>query len=77
MGIGKHGNQVNVINFGLAKKFRDPKTHLHIPYRENKNLTGMAHYTSINTHLGAEQARWDDLESLAYVLMYFLHGALP
>lgn len=52
MGIGKRGNQVNVIDFGLAKKYRDPKTHLHIPYRENKNLTGTARYTSINTHLG-------------------------
>jgi serine/threonine protein kinase len=52
MGIGKRGNQVNVIDFGLAKKYRDPKTHLHIPYRENKNLTGTARYASINTHLG-------------------------
>ena len=48
MGIGKHGNQVNVIDSGLAKKFRDPKTHLHIPYRENKNLTRTARYTSIS-----------------------------
>src|SRR5262245_53056367 len=51
MGIGKRGNQVNVIDFGLAKKYRDPKTHFHIPYRENKNLTGTARYASINTHL--------------------------
>ncbi|KAI6144730.1 kinase-like domain-containing protein [Pisolithus tinctorius] len=56
MGIRKRGNQVNIIDFGLAKKYHDPKTHLHIPYRENKNLTGTTHYTSINTHLGLKAA---------------------
>jgi len=77
MGLGKKGNLVYVIDFGLAKKFRDARTHQHIPYRENKNLTGTARYTSINTHLGIEQSRRDDMEALGYILIYFLQGTLP
>ncbi|KAJ6492578.1 kinase-like protein [Mycena vitilis] len=77
MGMGKRCHEVNVIDFGLAKKFRDPKTHLHILYRDNRSRSGTLEYLSIATHLGVENSRRDDVESLAFVLIHFLRGALP
>ncbi|KAJ7431684.1 kinase-like protein [Mycena galericulata] len=77
MGLGNRRNQVHVIDFGLAKRFRDPETHHHIPYRFKGDLTGTDRYASVSVHLGVEPARRDDLESLAYILIYFLRGELP
>jgi casein kinase 1 len=77
MGVGTSANQVFIIDYGLAKKYRDQHTHAHIPYVEGKSLTGTARYASVGALRGSEQSRRDDLEALGYVWLYLLRGSLP
>ena len=76
IGIGEKSNLVYVIDFGLSKKYKDAKME-HLPYREHRSLTGTTRYASINNHLGIEQSRRDDLESIGYVMLYFIKKRLP
>jgi serine/threonine protein kinase len=77
MGLGRSSNQVFLIDFGLCKKFFDPKTRTHIPFVEGKDLTGTARYASVSALKGCEQSRRDDMEALGYVWIYLLKGKLP
>jgi casein kinase I family protein HRR25 len=76
IGVGEKAKIVHMIDFGLAKKFRD-KNLEHISYGDGKRMIGTLQFASLQAHLGIEQGRRDDLESLGYVLMYFLRGNLP
>jgi serine/threonine protein kinase len=77
MGVGRHANVVHLIDFGLSKEYRRPNTHRHIPFGEGLGFIGTAAFAPINSHLGLELGRRDDMESLAYILLYFLWGFLP
>jgi serine/threonine protein kinase len=77
IGVGLHKFTIHVIDFGLAKRYRDPQTHIHIPHRDGYPLIGSTRFASINAHLGVELSRRDDIESFAYILIYFMRGSLP
>ena len=77
IGRGEKNKIIYIIDFGLSKRYIDLDTNKHIAYREGKGLTGTARYVSLFTHYGIEQARRDDIESIAYNLIYFAKGKLP
>jgi len=75
VGLGKEEHMIYISDLGLAKRYMIHGNH--IPYKDNTDISGTTRYVSINMHLGIEQGRRDDLESLLYVLLYFLKGSLP
>ncbi|EKF29206.1 casein kinase, putative [Trypanosoma cruzi marinkellei] len=76
-GIGRRGHVLHLIDFGLSKLYWNKRKQLHIPFCEGKTLTGTARYCSTWTHRGFEQSRRDDLESIGFIIIYFLLGSLP
>ncbi|KAG2739147.1 kinase-like protein [Suillus brevipes Sb2] len=77
LGLGNLRHTAFIIDFGIAKEFWNMTTSVHIPFRQGQRLTGTPAFASINNHLGVEPGRRDDLESLTYILIYFLQGSLP
>nr|XP_027125660.1 casein kinase 1-like protein HD16 isoform X2 [Coffea arabica] len=67
-----------LVDLGLATKWRDSTTGLHVEYDQRPDVfRGTVRYASAHAHLGRTGSRRDDLESLAYTLIFLLRGRLP
>jgi len=75
MGLGDKVGVVHIADFGLATFFRDPQTLEHVPC-VRRWLTGSARFASLRAH-SYTQSRRDDVESLAYSLVFLIRGSLP
>ena len=76
--IGRKNKErtIYLIDFGLSKKYIN-ENNMHISMKKDRNIIGTVRYISMNTHQGLEQSRRDDLESLIYIIIYFIKGELP
>ena len=77
IGRGENEHIIYLIDFGLAKRYREEYTNFHIPLRQNIKLTGTIRYASCNALNKKELSRRDDMESIGYMLIYLLKGSLP
>ena len=77
IGRGENSHILYLLDFGLSKKYWSSTRKAHIPFTKGKKLTGTARFASINSLSGYELSRRDDLESIAYIIIYFLKGRLP
>ena len=71
-------NTIYLIDFGLSCSYWDNTTsQRHYKLTTGLNFVGTLRYASLNSHKGIRQSRRDDLESMIYILIYFLKGKLP
>ena len=62
-------------DFCLAKKYWQKNAH--IKFSEGNKIVGSAKFLSVNALSHYELSRRDDLESIGYIIIYFLKGRLP
>ncbi|KIM55661.1 hypothetical protein SCLCIDRAFT_30208 [Scleroderma citrinum Foug A] len=77
IGTSQQASTIYLIDFSIATLYRDPSTHRHNTFKEYCGSLGSPAFSSINSNLGFELGRRDDIEALVYVLLYFTCGSLP
>ncbi|KAF9616817.1 hypothetical protein IFM89_032667 [Coptis chinensis] len=67
-----------LVDLGLASRWKDASSGRHVDYDQRPDVfRGTVRYASVHAHLGRTGSRRDDLESLAYTLIFLLKGNLP
>ncbi|KAA6423390.1 MAG: Col-0 casein kinase I [Trebouxia sp. A1-2] len=77
MGLGSEADKLFLIDLALSRKYKNPNTHEHVPYRENVSVVGNPIFASNDKLTGTQLSRRDDLASISLMLVYFLKGSLP
>ncbi|KIK82224.1 hypothetical protein PAXRUDRAFT_35633 [Paxillus rubicundulus Ve08.2h10] len=77
MGLGDFKDTTFIIDFGVATEYCDASTRIHVTMHENRSLIGTPTFTSINSHMRLDLSRCDDIEALAYTLIFMLCSSLP
>jgi len=74
IGVGKKKDLIYLIDYGLSKRYICPRSGEHIKMKRKKGMVGTAEFLSVKAHAAREHSRRDDLESLGYILIWFLNG---
>jgi serine/threonine protein kinase len=73
-GIDKKKDLLYLIDYGLSKRYICPLSGQHIKMNKKKGMVGTAEFLSIVAHDTGTHSRRDDLESLGYIMLWFLKG---
>lgn len=77
--VNRMDGEIYLIDYGLARQFSQTENgkDQHIKLTKLNSFTGTARYASVKAQQQYTTSRRDDLESLGYILVYFLKKRLP
>ncbi|TFK42034.1 kinase-like domain-containing protein [Crucibulum laeve] len=72
-------SKIMLIDFGISRRIhiKPGRPRKYDPSKGSLRFVGTLYWSSLNAHDGIDLAPRDDLESLAYIAFFLLHGDLP